>query len=77
MKAVLPAMTHRQTFLCEPSDCAWLLSTALRQVQGVRPFSSFMLVGNEDAPEAVYLYEDADPLLSDEATLINFGESHE
>lgn len=73
-RSILPAMNHRSTFLNEPSDCEWLLSTALKQVQGVRPFASFVLVGNEDSPEAVYLYPDADPLVSDEATLINFGD---
>ena len=67
-------MTPRKTFLNEPADCAWLLATALKNVQGVRPFASFLLVGNEDAPEAVHLYADADPLVSDESIYINMGD---
>lgn len=67
-------MTPRKTFLNEPADCAWLLATALKNVQGVRPFASFLLLGNEDCPEAVHLYADADPLVSDESILINLGD---
>ena len=67
-------MTPRKTFMNEPADCEWLLSTHLKRVLGVRPFASFLLVGNEDCPEAVHLYADADPLVSDESIYINMGD---
>lgn len=59
-------------FLNSPDDCQWLRDTALRGVDGVRPFNSFVLYGNEDAPDRVDLYTDADPLYRDTCQRIEF-----
>lgn len=67
-----PHIGSREQFMNEPDDIAWLRSTHLKGVSTA--FESFVLVGNEDAPEAVYLYPDADPLVTDKPRIINFGE---
>ena len=68
--AHLDRYTSNHTFMDQPSECLWLLSTHLKGMHPA-PFKSFVLVGNEDSPEAVYLYADSDPLVSDKATLID------
>ncbi len=66
----LASYTSNHEFFSHPSDCLWLTSTHLKAVAHP-PFKSFVLVGNEDCPEAVYLYPDNDPLVSDKAKLID------
>jgi len=66
------AIGSRQQFFNEPEECLWLTSTALKGVH-TPPFNSFVLIGNEDAPEAVYLYAECDPLVTDKrVSIINF-----
>lgn len=48
-------------FLNEPDNCQWLRDTALRGVSGIRPFRSFVLYGNEDAPDRLDLYAAEQP----------------
>lgn len=60
----------RMTFLNDPEDVAWLRSTHLTPDNlvpdaAVPPFHSFTLEGNEDSPEKLTLYADADPNLDD------------
>ena len=59
----------KEQFFNDTTDCAWLLSTHLKGIKH-KPFSSFVLIGNEDCPEVVYLYEFADPLVTDKPTQI-------
>ncbi len=51
-------------FLNAPDDVQWLKETHL---QGIAhpDFASFILYGNEDCPEKVYLYANAEPNYSD------------
>ncbi len=63
------AIGSREQFFNEPSDISWLMSTHLKGINAT--CSSFVLVGNEDSPEAVYLYDDEDPLVTDRARVIN------
>lgn len=63
------AIGSREQFFNEPSDISWLMSTHLKGINAA--FSSFVLVGNEDAPECVYLYDEVDPLVTDRARVIN------
>ena len=63
------AIGSREQFFNEPSDIDWLFSTHLKGINVT--FNSFVLVGNEDCPEAVYLYHDSDPLVTDRARIIN------
>ena len=56
--------------LNEPEDVQWLLHAHLKGMN-VAPFRSFILVGNEDCPESVFLYEDSDPLITDKARIVN------
>ena len=65
----IPHIGSREQFFNEPDDCAWLASTHLKGMNVA--FESFVLVGNEDSPDAVYLYADADPLVTDKARIIN------
>lgn len=48
-------------FYCEQDDCQWLRDTALRDLKDVPTFGSFFIQGNEDCPELIDLYSDADP----------------
>jgi predicted RNA-binding Zn-ribbon protein involved in translation (DUF1610 family) len=53
-------------FLNAPEDVQWLQDTALKLLpQYHGKFQSFMLHGNEDAPERLVLYSDVNPLVSD------------
>jgi len=63
------AISTREQFFNSAEDIAWLHATHLKGINSV--FESFVLVGNEDCPEAVYLYRDADPLVTDKARIIN------
>lgn len=62
MKQVHPGT--REQFFNDVTDCAWLLSTHLKGIKH-QPFASFVLIGNGDAPDAIYLYEFPDPLVTD------------
>lgn len=64
----------RQQFLNEPDDVQWLKDTALAGVPGLPFFASFVLIGNEDAPEELHLYTSRDPLYSDTFTRVDFSE---
>jgi len=72
--------SHRETFLNDPSDCQWLLETALRSrnLNNAVPFAfqSFCLFGNEDCPTEILIYRDMHPNVSDvpaRATLMDNG----
>jgi hypothetical protein len=54
--------------------CQWLRETALKGVSFPTGyvFRSFVLYGNEDAPEKIELYESEDPLYSDPYKLVDF-----
>ena len=46
-----------QTMLSEPADRQWLYETHLKHCLRLPPFAVAMLEGNEDAPQAITLYE--------------------
>lgn len=52
-------------FLNEPSDVQWLKETHLKGREGVPPFRSFVLFGNEDAPQVLHLFSSQDPNYND------------
>ena len=58
-------------FLNNPSDCEWLRSTHLKTHAPV-DFQSFVIYGNEDAPDKIELFASADPLNTDQCLTINF-----
>ena len=62
-----------QIFLNTKEDCDWLRSTHLNTFQNLN-FKSFVLFGNEDAPEKVRLYESNDPLYNDNFQTIILGD---
>jgi hypothetical protein len=65
----------RGQFMNSPEDCQWLWKTKLGKNPNLQPgkaFNSFILFGNEDAPEAVDLYVDADPDVTATAHRITF-----
>jgi hypothetical protein len=66
-------MMHQQ-FLNDPTDVQWLKETALKGVPGLPPFQSFVIIGNEDAPEELHLYASADPLYTDGFTRVDFSQ---
>ncbi len=61
----------RTIFLNTPEDCQWLRDTCLGGRTDWK-FESFILYGNEDAPEKVDLYPMAEPLITDEPHTIVF-----
>lgn len=61
----------RITFHNSPDDCQWLREVHLQDTQH-RPFQSFVLHGNEDAPDTVDLYEPREPLATDKPQRITF-----
>lgn len=67
--------TMGHQFLNAPDDCQWLRETHLRGVQGLPPFQSFVILGNEDSPDKVELYASADPLHTDPCARVDFTES--
>jgi hypothetical protein len=58
------------TFLNDPEDVEWLLSTHLKG-QTLAPFASFVLYGNEDAPTRLDLYVSEDPTYDAPCVTIN------
>lgn len=57
-----------QMFANTPDDCTWLLDTHLSAQyveDAVPPFASYILYGNEDCPDRLELFADADPLYTD------------
>jgi hypothetical protein len=65
----------KEQFFNDKADCLWVRCTHLRHVEHVPFFRSFVLIGNEDCPEAIYLYRDEDPLVTDKPlTVINLLE---
>lgn len=61
----------RQQFLNNPEDCDWLRSVHLAGRTDLK-FGSFILIGNEDAPDEVHLYPDPWPLATDEPHIVKF-----
>ncbi len=61
-------------FCNTPEDCQWLKDTALRGIPNVQQFTSFVIHGNEDAPDYVDLYTSTDPLYTDEFQRADFRE---
>lgn len=61
----------KQVFLNAPEDCQWLVKTHLGNRTDLK-FGSFILYGNEDAPDSVDLFADTDPLVTDEPHRITF-----
>jgi hypothetical protein len=62
-------------FLNDPADIEWLNSTALKGVTLptiFKDFQSFEIIGNEDSPEEVKLYQDKDPLYTDTYYRVQF-----
>ena len=59
------------TFLNTQEDCDWLKSTHLKNRPELE-FKSFVLYGNEDAPEKVELYFSNDPLYTDGFHTVTF-----
>lgn len=60
-----------EQFFNDPEDVQWLIDTKLGGRTDLK-FESFVLIGTEDCPEAVDLYVDRDPLVSDTPHRINF-----
>ena len=59
----------RAQFFNDKADCLWLRCTHLRGIKAIPFFRAFVIVGNEDCPECVYLYEGDDPV-ADETPLM-------
>lgn len=59
----------KTAFYNTPSDCDWLRSTALKQIE-CPPFMSFELHGNEDAPAKVDLYANFRPNHDEKPTAV-------
>lgn len=55
--------------LNDPLDCVWLRQTHLKRFD-VPAFKSFEIVGNEDAPESVSIYNTIDPSIFDKPVVI-------
>lgn len=67
------AVVNGGDILSSEQDIAWLMATHLKGMS-VKPFKSFVIIGNEDSPDAIYLYEMENPLAEDSRQIINFGE---
>ena len=66
-------MTFQQVFLNTVNDCNWLIDAHLIRVPLLTcNFQSFVITGNEDAPERVDLYESERPLCTDPFLRIEF-----
>lgn len=65
----------RMQFCNDADDVQWLKETHLKGVPGLPDFQSFVIVGNEDAPEYLQLYESADPLYTDRFMRVTFGDA--
>lgn len=57
----LPRPSSRAQFFNDPSDVTWLRATHLKHLPH-KEFNSFILFGNEDCPDKIYLYSTFDPL---------------
>lgn len=55
----------RHIFCNDPDDVNWLKEVHLAHLAGVPEFRSFEIVGNEDAPDNVTLYEQMHPTVFD------------
>jgi hypothetical protein len=64
----------KQQFMNEPEDCQWLWETKLGKREDLKPpiFESFLLFGNEDAPDKVQLFSEQDPTCDSPYREINF-----
>lgn len=65
----------RYNFCNSPDDIEWLNSTHLKGVTLptiFKGFQSFVIIGNEDAPEEVRLYLDVDPKYTDTYYRVQF-----
>lgn len=60
--------TMRTQFLSEPDDIQWLRDVHLPK--DVPPFKSAIIVGNEDCPERIELYADANPHFQDKPIFV-------
>jgi len=60
----LSVTNSRTTFCDDPEDVRWLRETHLRGLDAPE-FQSFVMTGNEDAPEKVVLYAQPDPNIFD------------
>lgn len=58
----------RYVLMMEPSECDWLRSTHLKGIQ-TPPFESFLLEGNEDAPNRLALFRAQKPAYNDKAIM--------
>lgn len=63
-----------RTFLDSPEDVKWLRETHLSHVTSLPAFKSFVLEGNEDAPDRVLLYTAKSPRYDDVATVFQADE---
>lgn len=61
-----------QQFMNAPDDVQWLKETALKGVQALPEFQSFILYGNEDAPDRIDLYRSIDPSVKDSYWQVTF-----
>lgn len=55
----------RMAFFNEHEDLVWLKETHLSDAPQVPPFSSFIMYGNEDCPDAIVLYSQEEPTIMD------------
>jgi hypothetical protein len=62
----------RISFHNDADDCQWLKDTHLRFIDH-KPFESFVLHGNEDAPDIVDLYGPREPLATDKPQRFEFS----
>ncbi len=62
----------RQQFLNGADDVQWLRDTHLKGLPALPAFQSFVIIGNEDAPDELHLYASADPLYTDRFTRVDF-----
>lgn len=60
-----------QQFLNDPDDVQWCKDVHLQGLHGLR-FTSFVIIGNEDSPDELHLYADADPHYRDEFIRVTF-----
>jgi len=59
-------------FYNDRADCSWLSKCHLTGSE--KPFRSYLIEGNEDAPDMVLLYASSDPDIDDPYTRITFLE---
>lgn len=65
----------RQTYLSEPAELQWLRETHLSTCKRLPTFAVAVLHGNEDAPDAITLYE-VDHVNSLTMRLVADGDGH-